>query len=354
MPPATTRSPSVMTRLHAGGPARPRLAPHDRQPSGVDRTPARALKGVRRAATSTCSAERFGGPRRAGRGRNGAPGGAPSYPVAVNPDACSPPAVARRVADALAALPAVEAIALAGSQGSGAADERSDVDLYVYAAVEPAREARRAIAGAGAEIGNAFFEPGDEWVDAASGVGVDVMYRTPAWIEDELDRMLVRHEARVGYSTAFWGGVRRSVALFDRHGWYARLAARAAAPYPEPLVRAVVARNQPLLRRNQGSYLRQLENAVARGDRVSANHRTAAFLASAFDLLFAINREPHPGEKRLLALAEARCPRRPPGFSRDVEALLVAAADPGPELLRRADALGEGIDALLREDGLID
>jgi predicted nucleotidyltransferase len=261
---------------------------------------------------------------------------------------------ARRVADALATLPGVEAIALAGSQASGAADSRSDLDLYVYAAAEPPLAARAAIAGPGAEIGNPFFEPGDEWIDPASGVGIDVMYRSPRWIEDELDRVLVRHEARVGYSTAFWSSVRRSVGLVDRTGWYAGLLGRAAAPYPEPLVRAVVAKNQPLLRRNHGSYLRQLENAVERGDRVSVNHRTAAFLASVFDLLFALNREPHPGEKRLLALAEARCPLRPSALARDVEALLAAATVPGPELLRRADRLGEEIDELLRGAGLIE
>jgi hypothetical protein len=84
------------------------------------------------------------------------------------------------------------------------------------------------------------------------------------------------------------------------------------------------------------------------------NHRTAAFLASVFDLLFALNREPHPGEKRLLALAEARCPLRPAALARDVEALLVAATVPGPELLRRADRLAEEIDELLRGAGLIE
>jgi hypothetical protein len=205
-----------------------------------------------------------------------------------------------------------------------------------------------------AELGNRFFESGDEWIDLESGVLVDAMYREPRWIEDELDRVLVRHEARVGYSTAFWSGVRDSVALFDRTGWYAGLQGRARAPYPEALVRAVVARNQPLLRRNLSSYLRQLERAVARRDRVSAGHRTAAFLASFFDVLFAANRLPHPGEKRLLAIAEASCALRPPRLGDQVEALLAAAAEPGPELVRRADALGEALDALLRRAGLLE
>jgi hypothetical protein len=204
-----------------------------------------------------------------------------------------------------------------------------------------------------AEIGNRFFEPGDEWIDPSSGVHVDVMFREPRWIEEELDRVLVRHEARVGYSTAFWHSVRASSPLFDRTGWYARLLERAAAPYPEPLVRAVVARNHPLLRRNLSSFLRQIERAVERGDRVSANHRVAAFLASAFDVLFALNRVPHPGEKRMLELAVAWCPLRPPRLASEVEGLLSAAAAPGPDLAGRDGALADEIDALLRREGLV-
>lgn len=264
-------------------------------------------------------------------------------------------ALARALAGRYAALPEVVAVALAGSQVGGRADPTSDVDLHVYARGQPSLAARAAVVGGSprAEVGNRFFEDGDEWVDAATGIHVDAMFRDPAWIEGELDRVLVRCEARIGYSTAFWYAVRASLPLFDRGGWYAGLQARARAPYPEALVRAIVEKNQPLLRRNLSSYLHQLEKAVARGDAVSANHRTAAFLASVFDLLFAVNRQPHPGEKRLVAIAEATCPLRPPALAQDVQALLAAAAAPGPELLRRADALGEAMDELLRGAGLL-
>jgi hypothetical protein len=83
------------------------------------------------------------------------------------------------------------------------------------------------------------------------------------------------------------------------------------------------------------------------------NHRTAAFLASAFDVLFAVNRVPHPGEKRMVALAQDLCPLRPPSLARDVEAVLGAAASPGEELVRRVDALGAELDALLEREGLL-
>jgi len=262
--------------------------------------------------------------------------------------------VARRVAAAYAALPEVVAVALGGSRATGAAGEGSDVDLYVYARSEPSLAARAAVAAGSPriELGNRAFEPGDEWLDAATGFHVDAMFRSPAWIEEELDRVLARHEARTGYTTALWHGVRTSRTLFDRAGWYAALLARAAAPYPEPLARAIVARNLPLLRRNLSSFARQLEKAALRGDAPSVNHRTAALLASAFDVLFAVNRETHPGEKRLLDLALARCPRRPPRLAEDVRALLAAAAEGGAEVVARAEALAEGLEALVAAEGL--
>lgn len=262
-----------------------------------------------------------------------------------------------------AAIPGVEAVALAGSLAAGAADERSDLDLYVYAREPLDLEARGAVArasagagGAGAprlEVGNDYFEPGDEWLDGPSGRHLDVMFRTPAWIEAELDRVLVRCQARVGYSTCFWWTVLHSEPLFDRSGWYAALRRRATVPYPEALRRAVVARNHPLLRRTLSSYLAQIEQAVARRDAPSVNHRVAALLASAFDVLFALNRVPHPGEKRLLARAEALCRLRPPRLGEQVAALLAAAAPPSHEVLLRAAELLDGLDALLAAEGLL-
>jgi predicted nucleotidyltransferase len=267
----------------------------------------------------------------------------------------SPLDVARRVAAAFARLPEVRGVALAGSRSTGAAGPDSDVDLYVYASPEPALDVRRAITSASprAEVGNRFFEPGDEWIDPASGVHVDAMYRDPRWIEADLHRVLLRHEAWVGYSTAFWHSVRSAIVLFDRDGWLAALKARADAPYPEPLRRAIVAKNLPLLRANLSSYRHQLERALARGDAPAVNHRIAAFLASLFDVLFAVNRLPHPGEKRLLDAARA-CPRRPEALEEDVRGLVAAGAAGSAEALVRADALAGGLEDLARAEGLID
>jgi Nucleotidyltransferase domain len=267
------------------------------------------------------------------------------------------PPLAAAVAARFADLPGVAAVALGGSTAGGAADGGSDLDLYVYARETPPLPVRAAIArafGRPAQVGLTFFEPGDEWPATADQPAVDLMYRTPAWIEDQLHRTLTRHEAAVGCSTCLWANVRGSRPLFDRDGWYARLQRFAARPYPEGLRRVIVAKNHPLLRATAFSYLHQLEAAVRRGDAVGVQHRSTALLASYFDVLFAANRVPHPGEKRLLERTRRLCGRVPPAFEEDVTAFLRAAGTvpPGADVLAAAHALVDGLDGLLAALGL--
>jgi hypothetical protein len=261
--------------------------------------------------------------------------------------------VARHLAKQFAAIADVEAVALAGSRLSPFADQQSDIDLYVYARAIPPLALRAKIARGArkAEIGNSFWEPGDEWIDGPTGVRVDVMFRTTSWIEEQLDRLLRRHEASVGYSTCFWYNVWNSRALFDRSGWFSSLQNRASQPYPEKLKRAIVAKNHPILRANMSSYLRQIEFALRRGDAVSVNHRVAALLASYFDIVCAVNEQLHPGEKRLLQFAQALCPRLPTAMISRVAALWSALPD--GDVLSRASRVLDGLDDLLRSAGFL-
>lgn len=259
------------------------------------------------------------------------------------------------IAARFAALPTVAAVTLAGSRTAAVTDPHSDYDLYVYTTAEIDPAARRDLAEVFAdrlEIDNRFWEPGDEWLDTATGLHVDLMYRSPAWIEAQLARVLEQHEASVGYSTCFWYNVRVSQILFDRDGWYAALQARADAPYPETLRRAIVAKNFPILRDTHSSYVYQLTSAIARNDRVSINHRVAALLASYFDILFAVNRLLHPGEKRLAAFAQQHCARLPQAMDAHLEALLTATGGDGSAVLPAVHKLLDGLEALLRTEGL--
>lgn len=261
--------------------------------------------------------------------------------------------LAQIVAQRYAAHPQVETVALAGSQTSGGADENSDIDLYVYLNAELPLAARAMIAQAkSAEVGNQFWEPGDEWIDEATGIQVDVMFRARSWIEEQLERVLVRHEASAGESTCFWHNVVSAQILFDRSGWFERMQAQARQPYPEPLRRAIIAKNFPILRSTLSSYRHQIARAMRRNDGVSVQHRVAALLASYFDILFAVNRMPHPGEKRLAAFVEKNCRLVPAHMSRQIDELLRACAVEG-NVLAKADVLLDGLEALLKQEKLL-
>src|ERR1700739_752853 len=95
--------------------------------------------------------------------------------------------LARRFAE----FPGVRAGVLAGSRSVGTDDPQSDFDLYVYTSAEIPVEFRRALLGERAEIDNRFWEPGDEAHDLTRGLKLDIMYRSPQWIEEQLDRVLV-------------------------------------------------------------------------------------------------------------------------------------------------------------------
>jgi predicted nucleotidyltransferase len=268
-----------------------------------------------------------------------------------------PRALAQRIAERYAVLSPVAAVVLAGSLTTGNADQRSDIDLYVYHRGVLPLNARAVIAaerGTMIELDNRVHGPTDVWINRDSGFAVDVTFRETVWIEEQIDRVLNRHEASAGYSTCFWHNVLTSQVLFDRDGWFERLQASTRRPYPEPLRTAIIAMNHPLLARAIFSYRRQVQKAVTRHDLISVNHRVAGFLASYFDVLFAFNRVPHPGEKRLVEIAIAHCPKAPPGMPEQIAALLRATASAPEHVTDHLDALVTGLDKLLAAEHLIE
>ena len=263
--------------------------------------------------------------------------------------------LAHRIADLFSAFPNVEAIALAGSQASGAVDRDSDIDLYVYTtSVIPLSDRVAIVEKLGAtrsDLNLQFWDLGDEWYDAETGIEVDIIYWDTSWIEGQLDRVLVEHQASTGYSTCFWHTIRNSRVLYDKSGWLYRLKEKSAVPFPEALRRAIISKNHPVLRRVIPSYLHQIEKAIRRNDLVSINHRVAALLASYFDVLFALNRIPHPGEKRLLEAASECCARVPREMVNQVEGVLRAVSSADQSLVVRIEELLDGLDQLLLEEG---
>jgi hypothetical protein len=260
--------------------------------------------------------------------------------------------LARKLAARYGELPQVEAVALTGSLNTGVADAGSDIDLYVYLRGDVPVTERMEVAAPyadGAEFDNRYWGTADAWTDLVTGIHVEGLFWSVGWIESELDRVLRRHEASTGYSTAFWHSIRSGRILFDRNSWLHLLQAEAQQSYPEALRRAIFAKNYPILRRLSSSYVQQLELAQERNDLVSLNHRTAALLASYFDVLFALNGVAHPGEKRLIQYAETLCEKRPPALREQVEILILSVWNGDP--VAAAHMLIDGLDETMRTAG---
>ena len=264
------------------------------------------------------------------------------------PEIALPEEILSIVSD-FAEIKSVKTVALAGSLVSKKSDVISDCDLYVYTDKEIPPALRKKIAAKYSdrmEIDNRFFEPGDEWLIKSLNLKADIMYRSPRWIEDLLERILVKCEVSTGYSTCFWHNVLNSMPLFDRTGWFGALQKRALRPYPARLRKAIVAKNLPLLNSVSGSYSAQVRSAIKRKDAISVNHRTAAFLASYFDVLFALNSMPHPGEKRLFELCSAECGKLPKNFKRDMTALFYGMDSRPENTLRVLNSLADNLSDL--------
>jgi hypothetical protein len=264
--------------------------------------------------------------------------------------------LAYRLSKSFARFPQVEAVAWAGSLTTGSAiDQASDIDLYVYITrpipLKDRLDLVEELGGASwADMGLDFWGPGDEWFDASTGIEVDAMYWEPGWMEETLDRVLEQHHASLGYTTCFWHTLLNSQILFDRSAWLARLRQKYDRPYPEELRRAIINRNRVVLRDVIPGYRNQIEKAVKRTDLVSINHRVSALVASYFDILFAFNRVPHPGEKRLVEQAQRMCPRLPRNMAAQLETVLHCAGDTHPRLVEEIDRLLDDLEAFLDED----
>lgn len=224
----------------------------------------------------------------------------------------------------------VSAIVLGGSSTVNNDDNKSDFDIYIYCTKEPPVSKRRDIAykySDAPEIDNHYFETGDVYRLRATGKPIDIMYRSLESIERNIEWVWENHNACLGYTTCFIDNVNKSKILYDKNGWFVQLQKRTRTPYPQKLADNIIKKNFSYLKDVMFSYYDQLESAIIRHDFVSINHRTAAFLASYFDIIFAKNKILHPGEKKLVEFALENCSTLPENFENDVKSLAIGAID---------------------------
>lgn len=218
---------------------------------------------------------------------------------------------------------AVEAIALAGSRANGIYDEKSDYDIYVYLNGDFPEEKRREILSeytSQMEVGNKYWEYEDNCI-LKNGVGMDIIYRRVGDFEKFMSYVVEEGYASNGYSTCFWHNLVTSQIIFDRNNKFAEYQKRFTVPYPKKLKENIISRNMKLLSGALPSYDKQIKKASDRNDLVSVNHRTAEFLSSYFDVIFALNEKTHPGEKRLVQLCLETCKILPEDFEENINKL---------------------------------
>lgn len=217
-------------------------------------------------------------------------------------------------------LSEVEAIALGGSRTGFHYDEKSDYDLYIYCIQIPEPDIRKQILEQYCqymEIGNSFWELEDDCT-LKDGVDIDILYRNLEDFSKEISSVVENYVAQNGYTTCMWHNLLHSKILYDRNGKMTTIKNQYDVPYPDKLKDHIIQRNLRLLRGNLPSYDSQIKKAIARKDWVSVNHRTAAFLESYFDIIFAINKLTHPGEKRMISYAKEQARILPANFEENL------------------------------------
>lgn len=245
----------------------------------------------------------------------------------------------------LTALPQVEAIALGGSRAGTNYDEKSDYDVYLYCTAPVPEHTRREILTrycSYMEIGNHFWELEDNCT-LKNGVDMDILYRNLDDFTRDVASVVEECNSRNGYTTCMWHNLHTCKVLYDRDGRLTAAKKRFDIPYPDQLRENIISQNLKLLSGTLPAYSGQILKAAGRGDTVSVNHRVSAFLESYFDILFALNGQTHPGEKRLVSLARERCAVLPDQFEENLD-LLFSHMFAQPELL--SDDLTRIVNAL--------
>lgn len=222
----------------------------------------------------------------------------------------------------------VKAIALGGSGTAKTSDNISDIDIYIFTETDIQVELREEIIkkySSKYEAGGEYFGQGDEFFVDKLNKQLDVMYWNINWFENTVKNVWEKYYPSNGYTTAFLFTLNNFEIIYDKNNWLKNLQKSIQTDYPDELRQNIIKRNIMLLKDKPfASYYEQIEKAIKRKDFVSINHRISAFLASYFDIIFAINKLLHPGEKRLIQYAKNNCKILPQNFEENIEKLLTA------------------------------
>ncbi len=206
-----------------------------------------------------------------------------------------------KIIEKFSKLDEVEAIALGGSRATGVFDEYSDYDVYIYLSKALSEEKRKNILEEYCqymEYSNNFWELEDDGI-MNNGVEIELIYRSLDFLPDVLSNLFDRKNASIGYTTCFYDNLIDSKILYDRNSFLEGLKQKYNNAYTQEISTLIIQKNLPLLKDSMPALYNQIIKAIKRDDKIAVNHRISEFFAIYYDILFALNLEPHPGEKRL-------------------------------------------------------
>lgn len=242
----------------------------------------------------------------------------------------------------------VESIAIGGSTTAKTSDKSSDIDVYIFSNTGIPIEKRANIiepVSSKSEIGGEYFGSGDEFFVDKINQQLDVMYWNISWFENVIENVWEKHYPSNGYTTCFLYTLKNFNIIYDKNNWLKSLQEKLNCDYPKELQHNIIKRNMMLMKDKPfASYYEQIEKAIIRKDITSINHRIAAFVASYFDVIFALNKQLHPGEKRLIDFALTNCKILPNEFEDNLQNLFI---QPNSETLKILDSMILELKALI-------
>lgn len=216
----------------------------------------------------------------------------------------------------------VEAIAIEGSVSAETSDNNSDIDIYIFSKTDIPIEFRKNIIcpiSSKFEIGCDYFGSGDEFLLDNLNKQLDIMYWNTEWFESIVNNTWIKCYPQNGYTTCFLYTLKNFNIIYDKNNWLQNLKKIINTPYPQRLKKNIIKRNIMLMQDKPfASYYEQIQKAILRNDVTSINHRISAFVASYFDVIFALNEQLHPGEKRLIQFAKNNCKILPNNFEENL------------------------------------
>lgn len=249
-----------------------------------------------------------------------------------------------RIIDEYKNFSEVKAIALGGSVVNDTSDNLSDIDVYIFIEKDIAVKNREKLVkqySSKYEVGGEYFGSGDEFFVDKLNRQLDVMYWNVNWFESIVENTWFKYYPSNGYTTAFLFTLNNFQIIYDKDNWLKTLQDSIQTKYPHELKQNIIKRNMMLLKDKPfASYYEQIKKAINRNDIVSINHRISAFMASYFDIIFAVNELLHPGEKRLVKYAKDNCQILPDNFEENINKLLV---QPNSETLNILDDMVESL-----------